>query len=349
MLAQRIGLLALVATFAGCGPVSVATDSSVPVPLVDPMPIAVGIYYSEDFSKAAHSEERWGTDWKVDLGPYHVRMAEKLFASEFRDVTRVEDLKSLPADPPYRAIIEPRIEQYSFITPRDTGAKYFAVTIRYRLNVYAPNGVLADSLTFTGYGSNGSGNGMTSTGPMVLATKAAMRDAAAKFLVQFPEQDVAKKMLAGQPLIEKRRRSQFRPASQARLARRRRLRSPAHDSAPIESVPILDPTPEGAAPTPTTATPPAASSESTTTAPPTPAAVPNQHQQIRKRSQSPRRRTRHQHPRRPRPNRQRFRHSKRLSRPVRALSCGRRRFPCNARRSYRRGFRRRSAAENVRA
>ncbi len=200
--AGRIALPVLVAIVAGCGPVNVATDSAVPVPLVDPMPIAVGIYYSEDFSKAAHSEERWGTDWKVDLGPYHVRMAEKLFASEFRETTRVEDLKSLPADPPYRAIIEPRIEQYSFITPRDTGAKYFAVTIRYRLNVYAPNGVLADSLTFTGYGSNASGNGMTSTGPMVLATKAAMRDAAAKFLVQFPEQDVAKKLLAGQPLIE---------------------------------------------------------------------------------------------------------------------------------------------------
>ena len=128
-------------------PGQVATDSSVPVALVDPMPITVGIYYSEDFSKASHNEERWGTDWKVDLGPYHVRMAEKLFASEFRETVRVEDLKSLPANPPYRAIIEPRIEQYSFITPRDTGAKYFAVTIRYRLNVYAANGVLADSLT----------------------------------------------------------------------------------------------------------------------------------------------------------------------------------------------------------
>ena len=108
----------------------------------------------------------------------------------------------MPPNPPYKAIIEPRIEQYSFITPRDTGAKYFAVTIRYRINVYAPSGELADSLTFTGYGSDASGSGMTSTGPMVLATKAAMRDAAAKFLVQFPEQDVAKKLLAGAPLIE---------------------------------------------------------------------------------------------------------------------------------------------------
>jgi hypothetical protein len=43
---------------------------------------------------------------------------------------------------------------------------------------------------------------MSTTAPMVSATKAAMRDAAAKFLVQFPEQDVAKKLVAGTPLIE---------------------------------------------------------------------------------------------------------------------------------------------------
>jgi hypothetical protein len=261
-LVMRIAPLVLAGAFAGCGPVSVATESAVPVPLVDPMPITVGVYYSEDFSKAQHSEERWGTDWKVDLGPYHVRMAEKLFASEFRETMRVEDIKSLPANPPYRAIIEPRIEQYSFITPRDTGAKYFAVTIRYRLNVYAPNGVLADSLTFTGYGSNASGSGITSTGPMVLATKAAMRDAAAKFLVQFPEQDIAKKLLTNDPLTEAPQvavQSGQGPTAPTST-------SPTAAGGSIESVPILDPTAESAptATTPATTTPPATTPPGTT-------------------------------------------------------------------------------------
>jgi len=255
----RLALPVLAAVFGGCGPVSVATDSSVPVALVDPMPITVGIYYSEDFSKASHNEERWGTDWKVDLGPYHVRMAEKLFASEFRETVRVEDLKSLPANPPYRAIIEPRIEQYSFITPRDTGAKYFAVTIRYRLNVYAANGVLADSLTFTGYGSNASGSGITSTGPMVLATKAAMRDAAAKFLVQFPEQDIAKKLLTSEPLAEA-----PQVAAQTGQGPAAGASAPPAGGGSIESVPILDPTAEGA---PAGSSPPATSP--TTTSPTT--------------------------------------------------------------------------------
>ncbi len=233
-LGRRASLLLLASGFAGCGGVNVATESSVPVPLVDPMPLTVGIYYSEDFSKAAHSEERWGTDWKIDLGPYHVHMADKLFASEFRETVPVADLKSLPANPPYKAIIEPRIEQYSFITPRDTGAKYFAVTIRYRINVYAPSGELADSLTFTGYGSDASGSGMTSTKPMVQATKAAMRDAAAKFLVQFPEQDVAKKLLAGAPLIE----AQPQVAAQGGAPG---ADKPPADNAQIETVPIVDP------------------------------------------------------------------------------------------------------------
>jgi hypothetical protein len=186
-------------------------------------------------------------------------MAEKLFASEFRETVRVEDLKSLPANPPYRAIIEPRIEQYSFITPRDTGAKYFAVTIRYRLNVYAANGVLADSLTFTGYGSNASGSGITSTGPMVLATKAAMRDAAAKFLVQFPEQDIAKKLLTSEPLAEA-----PQVAAQTGQGPAAGASAPPAGGGSIESVPILDPTAEGA---PAGSSPPATSP--TTTSPTT--------------------------------------------------------------------------------
>ena len=262
----RVPLLLITAAFAGCGGVNVATESSVPVPLVDPMPVTVGIYYSPEFAQAKHEEERWGTDWKADLGPYHVHMADKLFAAEFRETVPVTDIKSLPANPPYKAIIEPRIEQFSFITPRDTGAKYFAVTIRYRLNVYAPDGALADSLTFTGYGSNGAGSGMTSTKPMVAATKAAMRDAAAKFLVQFPEQDVAKRLVAGEPLVE--------ASKQVALGVTATGQTPmTSDSVPVDTVPIVDPAPAtGTSPAPAESSPaPAGASAGSSASEPAPA------------------------------------------------------------------------------
>lgn len=260
------GPLVAALALAGCGDVEVATDVEFPKPLVDELPFAVGVYYSDEFRKYVHTEDRWGVEWKVQLGQFHVRMGDKLFDAAFRDSVTVKSPTDVPADRQVRAVIEPRIEQYSFITPRDTGAKYYAVTIRYRLNVYAPDGQLADSLTFTGYGSSPS-SGVTSTNPMILATKAAMRDAAAKFLVQFPEQSITKKMIADLPLIEA-------PAAVAGGA--------TGDEIAIESVPIVDaqpnapPVPAPTAPNPTPpasqpdAAPPAAPAGDTTAKPPAP-------------------------------------------------------------------------------
>jgi hypothetical protein len=66
---------------------------------------------------------------------------------------------------------------------------------------------------------------------MVLATKAAMRDAAAKFLVQFPEQEVTRKLLAGTPL-------QGVPV--AAVAADAAAASAVSDDVEIEVVPIVE-------------------------------------------------------------------------------------------------------------
>jgi hypothetical protein len=92
-----------------------------------------------------------------------------------------------------KAIFEPVIENYSFVTARETGGRYYAVTIRYRINLYSPTGEKVDSLTLTGYG-NALAKGMSSGKPLQLASISAMRDAAAKFLVQFPEQSVGERL-----------------------------------------------------------------------------------------------------------------------------------------------------------
>ena len=104
-------------------------------------------------------------------------------------------------EPGLMAIFEPRIEQFSFANSRETGGVYTAVTIRYQILIYAPNGELVETLTLTGYGSGPApkiGNGEEELG---IAAFAAMRDAAAKFLTQFPGLEVAKPLLASQALV----------------------------------------------------------------------------------------------------------------------------------------------------
>jgi hypothetical protein len=189
---------ALLAAFAlaGCGGVNVRPQDQVPTPLVDELPLRAGIYYSPEFRAYVHREERWGTKWEAQLGAAHVTKLNRLLLAMMPGLVEVQDLSS-PPQPPLQLILEPRFEEYSFITPRDAGAEYYAVTIKYRMNLYDGQARLIDSLVYTGYG-NEEGGGLTTEAPLVAATQKAMRDAGAKFATEFPDQATVKKLLAGE-------------------------------------------------------------------------------------------------------------------------------------------------------
>ncbi len=196
--------VATIAAVSGCGAVKVQAQPKLPAALISQLPLTVGVFYASNFRTYVHREDRWGSAYEVDLGPGHVQLAEQLFKLEFAHTVAVENLTAAPKSPTLAAIVEPRIERFSFLTARDTGGQYFAVTIDYRLNLFNSAGERIDSLTFVGYGSAPS-SGIKSDGPLFAATQAAMRDAAAKFLVQFPEQATVKRLLKGEtvtPLAE---------------------------------------------------------------------------------------------------------------------------------------------------
>ena len=171
---------------AGCGGVTIAPKPVLPKALVQEIPATVGLLVPADQSSYAHSETRAGVVWSVALGQGQQVVAREVLDSLFREVREFSELEAARKSEGLQAIFEPRIEQYSFATAQETGGDYVAVTIRYRVNVLAPDGVRYDSLTLTGYGT-GLAEGFGSGGPMDEATRAAMRDAAAKFLTQFPE------------------------------------------------------------------------------------------------------------------------------------------------------------------
>jgi hypothetical protein len=60
--------------------------------------------------------------------------------------------------------------------------------------VYLPDGKLADSWGFTGYGTSPA-QGLSSEAPLAAATALAMRDAGAKLAVEFREQAIVRGLL----------------------------------------------------------------------------------------------------------------------------------------------------------
>jgi hypothetical protein len=235
--APLLPVIAVLGVLSACGGVTVRPEPVLPKPLVEAMPADVGLVIPSDMRSYTHKETRWGVNWEVALGPGHTRLMRDVFKDIFHDVEEFNDVESAKAGKDLKAVFEPRIDQYSFVTARETGGRYYAVTIRYRINLYTPQGEKADSFTLTGYG-NALAKGISSGAPLARASIAAMRDAAAKFLVQFPDQPVGQQLAHNEAVtVEK-------------------SIAAAAQNAQIEAVPIEDPGPDTAA-LPAVQTPPA--------------------------------------------------------------------------------------------
>jgi len=214
----------------GCPAVAVRPEGDLPKPLIVPTPAKVGVVVTPEAANYTHKESRASIDYTAELGPSHKHLVEEIFRAEFADAKMFESVDAARLEPGLLAIFEPRIEQFSFASARETGGIYCAVTIRYQITIYAPNGEQVDTLTLTGYGSGPApkiGNGEEELG---IAAFNAMRDAAAKFLTQFPGLEVAKPLLVSQALQPK---VQPLPGSPEAMS--------AAVETSIEQVPINDP------------------------------------------------------------------------------------------------------------
>jgi hypothetical protein len=191
------GLSSAMLLMAGCGPVTLVANTNIPPPLVMKAPIGVALFIPTEFSSYVHKEERWSTKWQIELGQAQTTGITRLMGAMFEKVVTVDSVNAGTQVPGgVAAILEPSIEEYAFVTPRDAGSPFYAVSIKYRVNVYAPDGKLADSWGFTGYGTSPS-QGLSSETPLHAATASAMRDAGAKLAVEFREQAVMRGLIPG--------------------------------------------------------------------------------------------------------------------------------------------------------
>lgn len=189
-----MGILALTLA-SGCGTVKLVATPNIPTPLIAKIPVAIALYVPKEFSDYIHKEKRVSTDWNVDIGKGQAAGLTRLVTSMFERVVVVDSVNAgTQIGPEIKAILEPSVEEFAFVTPQDAGSPFFAVSIKYRVDVYSPDGRLADSWGFTGYGTAPS-QGLSSTTPLAAATSLAMRDAGAKLAVEFRDQAIVRGML----------------------------------------------------------------------------------------------------------------------------------------------------------
>ena len=193
-----LGLL-LLAGMSGCGPVRLEARPQLPPPLIEQLPATVAVHYPAEFREFMHREERYGVKYEFLLGPAHVLKLQRLLEAMFARVVEVEDpTQARAVAPDVRLVLEPRFEDYAFLTPQDMAGDYFTVTIRYRLDLYSPAGERVDGYVFTGFGREKKGALSGTTEPLAAATQRAMRDAGAKLAVELASQESVQRLLEGE-------------------------------------------------------------------------------------------------------------------------------------------------------
>ncbi len=224
----------------GCTATRLTTQAQLPPPLIERLPSRIGIHYSKEFREYIHKETRGTVDYEVTLGPAHVINLDWLLKAMFADVLPVDDPTRVShIEPPLVLVLEPKFEEYSFLTPRDVAGEAFIVTIRYLLTLYDGSGARVDSFTYTGYGRERART-LASKEPLQVATQRAMRDAGAKVAVELTDQDSVRLLIrnAGLPAPPP---SASPPAIQMAPVEEPPVGAPPEKEPPLEEPPIEEP------------------------------------------------------------------------------------------------------------
>lgn len=181
-------LLALAALLAaGCSSNVRLDPPTIPVPLVDKMPMTVAVRIPDQFESFVHEEEVLGREqWTIDLGRSNAKFFSQLFGYLFEGVQILGESDPVPQTG-IDALIEPTIDAFEFSVPSQTKTDAFSVWIRYRIKVYDRDGELVVNWPVSAYGKSLT-TALGGDEALQRAAVLALRDAAALLIMKFEEQ-----------------------------------------------------------------------------------------------------------------------------------------------------------------
>jgi hypothetical protein len=138
---------------AGCAS-SVIVESNFPTPLIEPLPVRMGVIIGPELHNFVHAESLpQQSTWTIALGDANVAMLQPLFSSMFietRDISNMEvGQASLGA---LDGVLRPTLEKFEFDVPFGERDQFVEVWMQYRLFLYETDGEIVAEWPVTGYG-----------------------------------------------------------------------------------------------------------------------------------------------------------------------------------------------------
>ena len=203
LLARALLLLCLTLLGAGCTSKQVIVEGNFPAPLLDPLPITVGVIYPSAFAEHEFFDEAKGraeSDWLVKTGEAQVEFWDTLFTGMFDNVVHIRDWETVQSHlATVDGVLIPTIAELQYAIPMHTNVKVYEIWMRYEFRLVDISAIHRQedgALTFnpderlaawpiTAYGKTPTAFLQTDEEAVNLAAVVALRDAGAHFVTTF--------------------------------------------------------------------------------------------------------------------------------------------------------------------
>ena len=195
---RRVFAALLLTVAGGCSQsLALKVESEVPMPLVNKIPITMGVYYDDSFRNYAYRENTPDREnWAIESGSSQVALFNQVLPSMFRDVVEVDSMPAAGTTAGVKAVLVPSIEEMQFSLPQETRLDMYEVWIKYRIRMLDMNGNVITEWPLTAYGKTETEFMKNREQGLNGAMELALRDAGAKLALGFPEAVEVKDWLA---------------------------------------------------------------------------------------------------------------------------------------------------------
>ncbi len=183
--AFNLFLCGLMVFVAGCSKtLNLQVESEVPTPLASRLPLALGVYYNDNFLNYVFTEKsEVREDWTIDNRASRVTLFNEILPTMFNSVNNIDSPTTTQGN--IDIILEPEVLDMQVALPEETHTDMFEAWIKYGIKIYNPGGNLLTEWQLTGYGKTHTAMFKNKESGLNTAITMALRDLGAKIILDF--------------------------------------------------------------------------------------------------------------------------------------------------------------------
>ena len=174
---------------AGCGPTRLEVEGTFPDPLMEPLPMKLGVWYPEEFANHEFFDEAKGraeSGWVVKTGTAQTQMWDTLLQGMFYELVHMKGEPSMEQmNQVVDAVLIPSVDELQYAIPQHTNVKVYEIWMRYRFSLVTTGGEPIAEWTMPAYGKTPTAFLQSDKAAVNLAAVMALRDAGAHFATSF--------------------------------------------------------------------------------------------------------------------------------------------------------------------